>query len=265
MRYTEIVEAPIDNLVVQGDLDYSDNPRLVPGSNLKLSRSGYTAADKSILTNPNSVKKLRNAFERTPFVFDFYVFLNGLTSNIYGKKWTAELLASVTKQPIKTDGKITVVYTNNATGQYFPLTPWIMAHRMAHALQTKHDYWPHERGFWKAISSVGDEVGLHIHIGNSALNPVNQEGTKLAAAMMTMKSARRGVIRNDLDFYGEIVAQFLLTGRVRFARFADWNENELHIDCDEEALDQAIAEAEEETNRVLQGQFEALVGQIISF
>lgn len=220
MRYRELVEAPIaDFQVVNKETEkyYND----------------FDKSDEGIVNSQKGVQKIMNAFEKTPFEFNIYVVMRP-TEGIWGHDFAstqADAMQFLQDQigAVQTEGRITCIYLSNVTGKSnrMPLNAWTMAHRMIHMLQTQHkdsgvDLMHFEKTLWTNMIKVADASTdiKPFFIGNM-LQMVSPETAMVnfATAMMTMKSAREGKIVSSLDVGGEALAQYLLTGGIRFNRF----------------------------------------------
>lgn len=220
MRYRELVEAPIaDFQVVNKETEkyYND----------------FDKSDEGIVNSQKGVQKIMNAFAKTPFEFNIYVVMRP-TEGIWGhdfKTSQADAMQFLKDQigDVQTEGRITCVYLSNVTGKTnrMPLNAWTMAHRMIHMLQTQHkdsgvDLMHFEKTLWSNMIKVADAstdikpffIGNLLQMASPETAMVN-----FAAAMMTMKSARESKIISSLDVGGEALAQYLLTGGIRFNQF----------------------------------------------
>jgi len=91
-----------------------------------------------------------------------------------------------------------------------PMTAWLMAHRLGHAIRKKNNTWDHftsevERDFGRISTEA-------YHMGEVSYEAL----LTLANAVGTMRSARMGNLRNFYEFNYELLAQRLLTGHIKF-------------------------------------------------
>lgn len=221
MRYREITEAPISDFQVvnkETEKFYND----------------FDKADAGILNNDKGVQKIMNAFSKTPFEFNIYVIMRP-TEGIWAQGFEGsqieakEFLKDQLGFEPQTDGRITCVYLSNVTGKQnrMPMNAWTIAHRIIHMLQTAprphkpgaFDMLHFERRLWENLVKVADTMtDMKPHFTGSMLGMANPESgmVNFANAIMTQKSARDGRITNSLDVGGEALAQYLLTGAIRF-------------------------------------------------
>ena len=127
------------------------------------------------------------------------------------------------------DDAITVVYVGNKGDSKKMLTPWVMAHRLGHAIQAgvrskglgrKDPDHPWARGedhFFKAVNSMLEEhYGKRGTMGGDLKYELTPEYNALFNAMGTQRSSRSNEIRRPYEFLYEIFAQYLGTGKVTF-------------------------------------------------
>ena len=221
MRFHEIVnEAPIaDFQVVNKETEkyYND----------------FDKSDEGIVNSPKGVQKIMNAFAKTKFDFNIYVVMRP-TEGIWGsdfKSEQADAMQFLKDQigDVQTDGRITCIYLSNVTGKSnrMPLNAWTMAHRMIHMLQTQRkdsgvDLLHFEKTLWTNLIKIADATtDMKPYLVGNMLQMASPESAMVnfASAIMTMKSARESKIINSLDVGGEALAQYLLTGGIRFNQF----------------------------------------------
>jgi len=274
MRWHEITEAPIADLAYAGD---------VPSKDDKHGVHYVKADDHAIVTTPKGVAKIMNAFERTPYVFNIYVAPNRARGVQHELVDVERLLG----RKVETNGRITVIYTNNVTGSYrMPMTGWTLAHRMIHAIQVSGQPSLIEMACWKAIVDIWN-LARH----ESRAPKVKYKGQPLymttdahllsefSSILFTMRSARKGYLKVDLDVGGELLAQYLLTGRVKLVRSEEWDMRRpdlykpsthfhpglIKVNRDHYAINRRIEQAEQEINEACEQQLAALVGKVIKF
>ncbi len=228
MRYREISEAPIEDLTHVGDWEKSSSFR--------------HAQDRKLLTNPKALRKITAQWEKTPVNFNVYLVNNkdGTKHGEVGevsKKWMEENLPTTAPYiEIKPDA-VNLLFMNNTGDERVPMTGWIMAHRFGHVV-ARHN-------FGQGTKPRGNSMGMERQFADfedarEALNRTmmsilndgygyklrqtnggwfGPEGNVLVAfyeQIGTMRSARTGAIRNEFEFTLELLAQYMLTGRMKF-------------------------------------------------
>ncbi|MFZ9956850.1 MAG: hypothetical protein ACO3E1_12100 [Flavobacteriales bacterium] len=217
MRATEfIIEAPLKDYVPLGDFDK-------PGP--------FRGADKKLVPHPTNQLKAVNFFKNTPY--DFRLFF----SNIPGtSKWSAtgEMTPvrlrdtfgeKVANQLIDgSENSITGLFIGNMGDEKVPLTPWMMAHRIGHAIaiaalnEGGNNAWAQlEKHFFKGIHKLLKDF-YGIKKDNRSLGPFNralrQEYSALFNAIGTQHSSRTGQIKRPYEFVFEMFAQYIGTGKI---------------------------------------------------
>jgi hypothetical protein len=119
---------------------------------------------------------------------------------------------------------ITVVFVGNKGDSKVMLTPWMMAHRIGHAVQAGVRM-AGGRGAWKEAESHffrGINQLLKDFYGKGGNNrydteanwAMSREYAALFNAIGTQRSSRKGEIRRPYEFLYELFAQYLGTGRI---------------------------------------------------
>lgn len=279
MRYHEITEAPIADFSVvnpEGDKFVND----------------FDKPDQGILNSEKGVQKIMDAFSKTPFDFNIYVIMKP-SLGIWGDEQTSfeeakELIKDYVGVDVVTQNRITCIYMNNTSKRHrMPMNAWNIAHRMIHMLQVYPNQsmaLDFERTCWSHIVDIAKKytnIPSPTFVGNSVnmVNPENQLMT-FATALMTMKSARDNRMATSLDVGGELLAQYLLTGRIRLAPWSvikDRLHNQetryrgdsrgvmIHLNIDDIKAEQMVRNSEEAMNRAAEAQLKNLVGKILWF
>jgi hypothetical protein len=189
------------------------------------------AVDKQLVTNPVTIGKVHKFFSRTPYdIRIFPVQVRG------GGRWleTGEVDRDTLVQAVGADNaqrilagqgpdNITMVFTNNTGAERVPLTPWMMAHRMGHAMRRWRGYqsdraWTEaDRHFWNGLNGINTILRDCYGVTNTTREKDRVEiENALLNAIGTMRSARQRRIRRKWEMVYEIFAQYLNTGEVTF-------------------------------------------------
>jgi len=223
-----IKEDSIDNIELKGD--WGDSAK----------KYGYDKASINILKNPKGLEKIKKKWEKTAFDFDLY-FLRSSEGNKSGElgRVSPDFVRDNLKLNIQNDpNKITIIFVNNKGDEKMPMTAWTIAHRLGHALArthtshkrfngTTHHYKElidtinrllltiartiyNKQSLKKRISSYGDYGGFE--------TDDRKLRNELAHALGTFKSARDKNIRNDAEFTFELIAQYIITGKISLNR-----------------------------------------------
>ena len=195
----------------------------------------FTGADKKLIPHPVNQLKAEQFFSKTPY--DIRLFFSNLTGT--GKYSEYGVMAPDVLKIIfgddadkiinGHDDAITVVYVGNKGDSKKMLTPWVMAHRLGHAIQAgvrskglgrkdpDHPWTRGEDHFFKAVNSMLEEhYGKRGTMGGDLKYELTPEYNALFNAMGTQRSSRSNEIRRPYEFLYEIFAQYLGTGKVTF-------------------------------------------------
>lgn len=197
--------------------------------------SSFTkSSDRAIITNPVAIQKVKNFFKGTSVDFDFY-FVNTKDARQYteiGEVKEEFLWDKLKLKPEQLkDGKInhdhvTVFFTNNKGEGRIAMTPWILAHRFGHVIKriagfeemvtfgdTQIQYILEAYGIKKPNRTV---FYYRDKSESDAIQAYNIAKRKVCEHIGTFKSARDKNLRNDFEFYYEIFAQYLNSGKLTF-------------------------------------------------
>jgi hypothetical protein len=215
MRYTEITEAPIEDFNLVGDWNKSSSFR--------------HEQDRKLLTNPKAQAKIIHKWAKTvvPFSLNFVNFPGAgkfLEEGEVTYEWLQQNMPKVLPQLTLRDDAVNVIFTNNSGDERVPMTAWIIAHRFGHALQRMGKSQPF-RDFRDVLSRGIDAILYRAYNLPSPRSYVSRDPNVqnydsallgFMTAIGTFKSARDDNIRNDFEFYLEVLAQYMLTGTVKF-------------------------------------------------
>jgi hypothetical protein len=220
MRLQDLFEDPISDLDHLGDFTKPGPFR--------------NQLDKKLATHPVSLEKIRNFFKNTDWDIRLY-FCNisgtgkhaesGLASDleleiIFGKAIADQLMAE--------DDQITMVFLGNSGAERMPFTPWVIAHRMGHAIQASTRsasrsnaafYWQEaEQVFFRGVNEVLRDVYRKRIAGNMREMKIDLslEYSALFNAIGTQKSSRDHKINRPFEFVYESFAQYLHTGNITY-------------------------------------------------
>lgn len=210
-------EAPITGFDLLGDFTQNS--------------SFHREADRRLISNPKVISQVKHKWENTKWNFQLY-FVNRPAVNHEEFRERGETDLQTIRWAMKIDladfpgpraDAITIFYTNNRGAEWVPMTAWMMAHRMSHAFRMGNGQtaklW---REFADSVEKTFQQVlrNAYSHqfktAGYSAYD-ANQKTLELAAQVLgTMRSARNKDLRNWGEFTHELLAQYLLTGTIKF-------------------------------------------------
>ena len=242
MRWKEIVnEAPLADFGAYGDLSKEgsfrsddlraiQNPKWVDKVRAGLSHVDvpinlyfYNSADRKVTFDENGVEGHSIIDVRDLSFLSRYVGLHSLSV----------LHRIIGKYPPNGGSSFNVLMVENEGGARLPLTPWIMAHRVGHALLEAGD----ERTVNKTegMQRLTKEIyrihrNMMSNIGAMLQSsPNHKEKIRASSAYQAderylisqigkMKSAKNDNLTQSEEFIPEMVAQYLMTGKVSFNR-----------------------------------------------
>ena len=219
MKIKEIItEAPI--------VDYE------PLGDFKKPGSFNDPRDKKLIQNPKHEQKLFKFFEKTGVDFRIFpVNYPGLRQFTERGEVKPEFIQQIfAKRPeiaqkilsdIDNDA-ITIVYVSNTGDNKVVMTPWIMAHRFGHAIQagqlnsSSAETWKTATNyFFQTIHNILSTI-YNVNIpGNSYNSRYDQYYTALFHAIGTQRSSRQELLQRPFEFFYELFAQFLQTGKIK--------------------------------------------------
>lgn len=231
-----ISEAPLQSYTPMGDFDK-------PGP--------FRGPDKRLVPHPTNILKTQRFLEQTPY--DFRLFFSNIPGtgkySEYGPmdaNQLKEIFGDQADQIINgSEDAITVVFVGNKGDAKVPMTPWIMAHRFGHAIQagvrkknsqiergnftgnmsrggSTHEWLAGEYFFFSQINRMLEEyygktgkVDRYSRmLGREMIQELNPEYNALFNAIGTQRSSRSGDIKRPYEFFYEIFAQYLGTGKI---------------------------------------------------
>lgn len=219
MKIKDLTEAPIT--------DYE------PLGNFERPGAFRSALDKRLVTHPVSVGNVIKFFANTPYdirIFPCNISGTGKHSEIgeVTHERLHEILGPAAEKVIaNSDNAITIVYVGNQGAELMPLTPWIMAHRLGHAINASsrvrrgHSYWKTaEQNFFRMVNQILQDYynksDRNMGYNSSFRVNLNAEYCALFNAIGTQRSSAHGLIKRSYEFLYEAFAQYLQTGHVKF-------------------------------------------------
>ena len=222
MRINEIItEAPLADYVPMGDFDKPGPFR--------------SKVDKKLVMHPTNQLKTAKFLENTPY--DFRLFFSNIpgTATTYREHGAVQpaVIEGVFKEyaPQILNGHedaITVVFLGNAGDARVMITPWIMAHRLGHAIQAGTrtgrsavgSWQAAERHFFGSINQTLTDVYRKNTDGrNDVLWSKAAEYNAIFNAIGTQRSSRENQIKRPYEFLYEIFAQYIKDGKVTLNPF----------------------------------------------
>lgn len=215
-------EDSVENIELKGDWDAKQ-------------QYGWNKADTGILKSPLGLEKIKTKWKIDQPV-DIYL-VKGKLARKYVElgRVNYDYIRDEMKLDILPDSDhITIIYTQNTGAEKIPATPWTLAHRFGHALarvsgrgMQNDQYEEIRKAVDRLFSTIGMDVyGRKIMSTDDMYNSYSVEDRRrnrklrkeLGHALGTFKSARDRRLREDFEFVNEIIAQYIITGKVKLKR-----------------------------------------------
>lgn len=224
LSFKNFMEMPISQFALKGGWEPDPNK-----PTKKLPAHGYSKQDIGILKSPSGVEKIKRKWSNTKQNFNL-IFLRSAQAKKHlevGKvtpEWVKENLG-IDVQP--DENAITIIFTQNLGTQKVPMTAWMIAHRLGHAIkredifevyfanQVMRDFREILRGVYGIYPRKQQTYGGYGY-GFAPAGDDMKELLALANAVGTMKSAENRKLFSFYEFIYELVAQYITTGKITF-------------------------------------------------
>ena len=234
MRYSEISETPIDQYKALGDWDNAKGSFIRSNGFDQKRDFAPREISQNIIHSEKSVQKIKDLWTRVPQKFNFFIInvahgingyrFNPTISTIDEFQNNAESLTPYLPELTLAHNAINVIYTSNFTNtnNYMPMTAWIMAHRLSHIFQIYREnnlYNSIQTKLNNAIIATGKAYGINVTvIPETGIVAVTQYSglIDIIAKILTMRSARNNRLTSPFDYIGELLAQYLIGGKITF-------------------------------------------------
>jgi len=194
----------------------------------------FKGVDKRLVPHPTNQLKTQKFFEKTPYNFRLF-FSNIPGTGKYSQtgpvnaQQLQQMFGEQAQSIIKdSEDAITVVFVGNSGDRKVMMTPWVMAHRFGHAIQSgvrknggRSTWAEAEKHFFTSVNTMLEEYyGEFAMQRPGVTSKVNYnltpEYNALFNAIGTQRSSRSGEIKRPYEFLYELFAQYLGTGQVTF-------------------------------------------------
>lgn len=212
MRVTQLFlsETPIEDVNLVGNWERNSSFR--------------RPMDRKLLTSPKGQAKLIHKWQRTVVPFSLW-FVNSPEAGRHKEvgevteQWLATNLPTTLPQLQLRDNAVNVIYTNNSGAEWMPMTAWVAAHRFAHVIRALPEFEQMRDMVFRALTRIlvnayGQTQPQRYDFERREV--FNRMMTKFCEMIGTFKSARNKQIRNQYEFVYELVAQYMITGTIRF-------------------------------------------------
>ncbi len=231
MHLLDLFEAPIEDFNLIGNWSKNSSFR--------------HEQDRKLLTNPKAQEKIKQQWIKTKVPFNL-LFVNTPEANRHTEvgevsgQWLQEKMPKAFPQMKLRDDAVNVIFTNNKGDERFPMTAWIMAHRFGHVV-ARNDWksylvapQPQVQEFTDAMNLVFERVSDLFRDAYGYKREIRQKynghseyeykqwrasQSRLVSFFQeigTMRSARNKDLRNAFEFFPELLAQYMLSGKITF-------------------------------------------------
>jgi len=217
-NYFLLREDSVENIELKGDWDSNK-------------QYGWNKADTGILKSPLGLERIKTKWKIDQPV-DIYLVKGKHASKFveFGKVNYDFVRNEMNLDILPDSDHITIIYTQNTGAEKIPATPWTLAHRFGHALarvqglgRSNDQYESIVQAVDRLFGTIAEDVyGTDISerkFYNPALSAQNRKiRRELGHALGTFKSARDRRLRADFEFVNEIIAQYIITGKIKLNR-----------------------------------------------
>lgn len=162
----------------------------------------YTETDVKLLKNEKAQNRLGQKFAKCEHDLDMHFYKGPKNKNNFleGQK-SAEWVKQFYGLDIEpSDDRIAILVTCNIGSPKYPLTPWMIAHRISHSLM---------RRFF-----VNHYLGLIQNFNDLGHGPLNDSSRWFGCAIGTTRCCRNRTLARTGEIFHELFAQCMLTGRI---------------------------------------------------
>jgi hypothetical protein len=241
---------------------------------------GFSSQDRKLLSNPKAIEKIKSKWEKTPYVFDIYLLkvpeLNKPEFREVGEvrdNFRSEFEKITGESLPNNSSSITILFNGNFGAEKMPMTAWIMAHRFGHAVQRTENW----KYYIEEVADLTNNIFENVYnktlkIKKDAILFGGDRGKEKMVALFfnqigDFKSARENKINRYYEFFYEVFAQYLLTGKVSFRPLTEkivighlgWGHKEYMRASDLDVLEMWNRDLE-----IYCGQIESRIEQVIS-
>lgn len=218
-NYFLLREDSVENIELKGDWDAKQ-------------QYGWNKADTGILKSPLGLERIKTKWNIDQPVDIYLVKGKRASKFVELGRVNYDFIRNEMKLDILPDSDhITIIYTQNTGAEKIPATPWTLAHRFGHALARingmggrNDQYQSIVQAVDRLFETIAEDV-YQTNIKNTGYNSdprITRDRGKLRRelghALGTFKSARDRRLRVDFEFVNEIIAQYIITGKIKLNR-----------------------------------------------
>lgn len=216
-----LCEAPIVDFQLKGDWNGKGG-------------KGWDKTSSKLYQKEIGKERLIKMWEKTPYNFEIILLKKaGAQEYIQHGDVSSEFLKKHFDLEISPEqDKIKIIYTNNLGINKIPATPWTLAHRFGHTLFTSSK--KNSDGLFKEYEGIVKEFLIYVlsYVYNQGeyktTHFIKNYGTRMSIEdkksnailkrlinqLGTFRSARENKVLNLYEFLFELIAQYLITGKI---------------------------------------------------
>lgn len=240
----KLLEAPIGSWTVDPDIDANETEMVSKFSGYRQDQHHWHPIDKKAMRDPAVIEQARHAFRNTDATFNLYFWQSTdpdydrtLEHGLADGQWLVSTLGADAAQrvvDVTTPDAITILMTNNLSDErHISIkSSWMIAHRLAHAMiggggSDQAEYILQAfKAYLRTIVSKGYGTPWPKSDGSTFDEMVNRDywdayGRIFGHHLGTMRSARQGHLVQSGEWIMETMAQYLITGDIRFNPLPD--------------------------------------------
>lgn len=188
--------------------------------------SAFDAVDTKLINTPAYSARLSAAFSRTPYPFSIYAVHHPhdykhwvRNQDQYTNVMRPDEIVQKYWPDYRHDPKvITLIMTNNFADNKHPLTPWLVAHRFAHALDSAANTKTRPSRWQAAVDKFERDVADTYRKSGYTLFNVKEAWYEIVAAMTTGSARSKNRETKERLHTGEaqheLLTQFIITGQI---------------------------------------------------
>ncbi len=209
-----IKEMAIGKYELRGDWDTSK--KIGAQTGFRSTNNNYSSKDMKLVSGKSGIERIKNRWLKTKNTWDLYFVRSNIASKFseIGEVDSNWIKTNLQEDIQANPNAISIIYTGNAAGDRTPMTPWILAHRAAHTL-----FEGGMRSFALLLSDVLKKSTIAAY-GIASDIQTNRPNLDRVLGILnsigTMKSSTNNSIDRPGEFVHELVAQFLISGRIQF-------------------------------------------------
>jgi len=177
--------------------------------------------DRDLITNPVNIQKLKNFFSKVEEDFNFW-FINKKGARKFAEMGEVkpdfiekEFGIKLEELPDYDDYDINVFFVGNTAAEKVPMTSWTIAHRLGHSIRRTDAFEAFTNHLEDQFDYIVSDL-YRVQKRGKYDNDFDKYKAKLFNRIGTMRSARENKIKRYFEFYYELFAQYLNSGKITF-------------------------------------------------